>query len=596
MCGIIAYIGQNNAINQAINGLKKLEYRGYDSSGIAYLESNKIKTIKAVGDIKNLEQKTQKSNIKTSTIIAHTRWATHGNVTLCNAHPHTDNSDTFSVVHNGIIENYQQLKCSLTKTKFYSQTDTEVLPNLFYLSPKTSTIEKMIDACKLIKGSFSIALIDKNSPNTLYFAKRQSPLYIAYNQTEVLASSDPICFDGKFENYFTMSDNEFCVAKPGLVEFFDKNNKKIKKTPTKLGEFEKSCLLKNHKYFAEKEVSETPAIIKKIMCNYKAQNYFKKIDKKYLENISQIHIIGCGTAYHAALMGCEYIFKNTKIPSHAYIASEYRYNSPKINQNTLCIFMSQSGETADTILCLKKAKYKKAKIISVVNVPYSSIAKQSDITLPCCAGAEIAVISTKAYCSMLFVLFLLAKHLKNIIKQKNNNIFACIDELKNKKILPTKKQCQTLLNFVNKFEKVIFIGKASDYITAQEASLKLKEISYINCIAIPSGELKHGSLALVDEKTVVIAVATKRNTLEKTLASASEIKARKGSVILLTNLDIPESCKKDVDLLFEFEKCSQQLSDMLCIVPLQTLAIDVCISKNLSPDKPRNLAKSVTVE
>ena len=562
MCGIIAYIGQNNAINQAINGLKKLEYRGYDSSGIAYLESNKIKTIKAVGDIKNLEQKTQKSNIKTSTIIAHTRWATHGNVTLCNAHPHTDNSDTFSVVHNGIIENYQQLKCSLTKTKFYSQTDTEVLPNLFYLSPKTSTIEKMIDACKLVKGSFSIALIDKNSPNTLYFAKRQSPLYIAYNQTEVLASSDPICFDGKFENYFTMSDNEFCVAKPGLVEFFDKNNKKIKK----------------------------------IMCNYKAQNYFKKIDKKYLENISQIHIIGCGTAYHAALMGCEYIFKNTKIPSHAYIASEYRYNSPKINQNTLCIFMSQSGETADTILCLKKAKYKKAKIISVVNVPYSSIAKQSDITLPCCAGAEIAVISTKAYCSMLFVLVLLAKHLKNIIKQKNNNIFSCISELENKKFLPTKKQRQTLLNFVNKFEKVIFIGKASDYITAQEASLKLKEISYINCIAIPSGELKHGSLALVDEKTVVIAVATKRNTLEKTLASASEIKARKGSIVLLTNLGIPESCKKDVDLLFEFEKCSQQLSDMLCIVPLQTLAIDVCISKNLSPDKPRNLAKSVTVE
>ena len=596
MCGIIAYIGQNNAINQAINGLKKLEYRGYDSSGVAYLENNKIKTIKAVGDIKKLEQKTQQLNIKTSTIIAHTRWATHGKVTLCNAHPHIDNSSTFAVVHNGIIENYQQLKCLLKQTNFYSQTDTEVLPNLFYLSEKPTTIEKMIDACKLVKGSFSIALIDKNSPNTIYFAKKQSPLYIAFNQSEALASSDPICFDGKFENYFSISDNEFCIAKLGLVEFFDKNNKKIKKVPTKLGDFEKSSLLKNHKYFAEKEVAETPSIIKKIIKNYNLQNYFKNIDKKYLENISQIHLIGCGTAYHAALMGSEYIFKNTKIPCHAYIASEYRYNTPKIDQNTLCIFMSQSGETADTLLCLKKAKYKKAKIISVVNVPYSSIAKQSDITLPCCAGAEIAVISTKAYCSMLFVLFLLAKHLKNVTRQKNNNIFYSISELENKNFLPSKKQRHKLLNFVNKFEKVIFIGKGCDYITAQEASLKLKEISYINCISIPSGELKHGSLALVDEKTVVIAIATKQKTLDKTLASSSEIKARKGSVVLLTNLEIPESCKKDVDLLFYFEKCSQQLSDMLGIIPLQTLAIDVCISKNLSPDKPRNLAKSVTVE
>ncbi len=593
MCGIIGYITkENNAKDEIIKNLKKLEYRGYDSGGICLFDDNNFVIQKNVGQISDLENKLQK-NINSNCGIAHTRWATHGKVTLDNTHPHTSQNQNWCVVHNGIIENYLELKKTLPNVQFYSQTDTEVIPNLLEQNNINDSLLNIKDVISKLKGSFALCIMNKKDNNTIYLARKNSPLFVAKNNDSVMASSDPICFTEKYSDYYTLPQN--CIAKltQNEIVFYNFNLKKITIKKNIISNFEKSCGLKNYKYYAEKEISEIPEVIQNITNSYKTTNYFSKIDKKLLQNINSIKLIGCGTAYHACMMGAKYLQAYCNIPSEAYIASEFRYSKQIINRSTLCIFISQSGETADTILCQNLCKKRHAKSIAIVNVPYSTLAQNCDYVLPTCAGPEVAVISTKAYNAMLYILYLLSIHMHSVISEKNcykNINFSKIDFFKN------ADKIDNLVDIVLSHKKIFFIGKDEDYVTALEASLKLKEVTYINCIAIPSGELKHGTLSLIDDTSVVFIIATKKNLLSKNLASASEIKSRGGKIVFVTNLPIPESSFCNIDFIYNFSNCAQNISSLFSIVPFQLLAYKTCLKLNLNPDKPRNLAKSVTVE
>lgn len=597
MCGIIGYIGTNeNTEEIIINNLKKLEYRGYDSSGICLFDNDKFYIHKSLGEIKNLT-KNLNTKIKSHCGIAHTRWATHGSVSLNNTHPHLSFDKAWCVVHNGIIENHLDLKKELLEKniKLNGETDTEVVPNLLSLQSGT-ILEAINKTLKKFEGSFAFCILNKNEKDTLFLARKNSPLYVAKNSDEVLASSDPVCFGEKYEEYFSLPENTICVAKKDKITFYDFDLKQIKVKATKVTVFEKSATKGEYNYFAEKEIDEIPHVLNNIIKSYGLINYFDKIDYKFLHNINNIKLIGCGTAYHACLIGAKYIQSKTNIECTAHIASEFRYSKPIINKNTLCIFASQSGETADTLLCLKLAKQKKAKTISLVNVPYSSLAKQSNVMLSLCAGMEIAVISTKAYNSMLFVFYMLSVHLHNILYNKNIDYIKKLKSLCKIDFFKNSNNLDYISKIVTKSEKIFFIGKGEDYVSALEAGLKLKEITYINCVSLPSGELKHGTLALVDNNSTIFVIATKKETLYKNLASASEIKSRGGHIILVTNLKIDNTFLSDIDFVYYFDKTNEELSSMVSIVPFQILAVKTCLSLNLNPDKPRNLAKSVTVE
>ncbi len=597
MCGIIGYIGTNeNTEEIIINNLKKLEYRGYDSSGICLFDNDKFYVHKSLGEIKNLN-KNLNYEIKSHCGIAHTRWATHGKVSINNTHPHLSFDKEWCIVHNGIIENHLDLKNELLEKniKLYGDTDTEVVPNILSIQ-KGTILQAITKTIKKLDGSFAFCILNKKSKDTLFLARKNSPLYVAKNKDEVLASSDPVCFGEKFEYYYSMPEKTICVAKKDELTFYDFELNIIKVKKTKVSVFEKSATKGNYNYFAEKEIDEIPYVINNIIKSYSATNYFKKIDCNFLQSVNNIKLIGCGTAYHACLMGAKYIQEKTNIECSAYIASEFRYSNPHIDKNTICIFCSQSGETADTLLCLQLAKQKKAKIISLVNVPYSSIAKQSNILLPLCAGMEIAVISTKAYNAMLFVFYMLSLHMQSVLKQKKIKVTKKLKRLSKANFFFNANYIDDISNIILKSEKVFFIGKGEDYISALEAGLKLKEITYINCVSLPSGELKHGTLSLVDNKSIVFVIATKKELLSKNLASASEIKSRGGNIILVTNLSIDETSLKDIDFVYYFDKTVEECSSMLCIVPFQLLAVKTCLKLGYSPDKPRNLAKSVTVE
>lgn len=591
MCGIIGYLAKEKdyITKFMLSSLKKLEYRGYDSAGLCLEVGDKFLTYKSVGEIKNLQEKVD-YNILSNCGIAHTRWATHGKVCENNTHPHISQNGNWVLVHNGIIENYETLKEKyLPKVKFYGETDTEVLPNL---------MEKFgfFETLKLLSGSFSICAMNKNSPKVLYIAKRHSPLYVAQNKKEIMVASDPIVFAEKFSSYTTLNENSYAILSQDKIEFFDFENKKIYPKTQKLGIFEKSAEKGKYPYFAEKEIKETPKVLENILQSYSQTNYLKKVDKKLIENTKNIYLVACGTAYHSCLMGEKYLEKFANIPCKSFYASEFRYFPPKIDKNSLCIFVSQSGETADTLMSLNLAKQKGAKTLALVNVPYSSIAKNCDTVLPICAGMEIAVMSTKAYNAMLFVFFILAHHLENLVKNTKNDPLLPLSALKNVNFLKNIENIDKFVDLVCSHEKVMFIGKGEDYVTSKEASLKLKEITYINSISIPSGELKHGTLALVDDKTLVFVTATNKEVLDKNLASCSEIKSRGGKIVLVTNLNPKKDQTKNIDEIFQFAKCPQENASMLSVVFFQYLAYKTCLKKRLNPDKPRNLAKSVTVE
>lgn len=583
MCGICGYIGDNVKEN-LLEKLSLLEYRGYDSCGVAFFQDNNIKVIKSIKKIEDLSEKLLNYEIK-NIGIGHTRWATHGITSEENAHPHISPNNVWAVVHNGIIENFEEIKSKyLQNVVFRSQTDTEVIPCL--LEQNENSIYSFITTCNILKGSFAICAINKNNPNCLYLAKNQSPLFVGKIGDKVLCASDTYCFEN-FPQYYEMKDFEFALCRKEKITFFDKKGKIIFKEPivNKVNKY--FSINKKFKYFMEKEINEIPLCIDNIVNYYSKNQISLNFDIKEIDNIK---LIGCGSAYHTALIGEKYLKKALNIEINTYIASEFRYSINHITKNTLCIFVSQSGETADTIACLKQVK-NKCKTLSIVNAENSTLRFLSDNSLFMLCGKEIAVATTKAFVSGTIILYLLANYFKNkefCIQKKNiiklkNNIKKFIKE-----DVYTEKLSDDLLNKKDCF----FIGRDIDYPLQLEAGLKLKEISYINCLSIPSGELKHGSIALIDNNSIVFASVTQKKLLEKNISNIKEIEARKGRVILLTTI-------KDVSRPFDiikFNHINDDLDVLQLVVFYQLLAYKVCIKKNLSPDKPRNLAKSVTVE
>lgn len=574
MCGICACTGNLNAVKLVTEGLKILEYRGYDSAGVAYIENENLKVEKAVGEICNLEKKVE--NLVSFTAIGHTRWATHGGVTENNAHPHFSFSKNIAMVHNGIVENYKEIKEKLEIDTWRSQTDTEVFVNLVEKENGT-LLEKLISASRKVIGSFAVAILDEKG--NLVLGKRESPLYVAKIKNGIMAVSDTYVLSGLTENFYTLGDNEFAEIKNDEIYFYDKNGKKIIKNSEKMQKFDKKSTI-FEKTHMKSEILETKNILKTTYKNYQDGNLFSQII--FPNRLKEINLIACGTAYHSALQGAEY-FKKIGIPSHAYIASEFRYGNEILNKNALYIFVSQSGETADTIACAKMLKEKKMCCLALTNTPNSYLNQICGNVLPTFAGKEIAVASTKAYSCQVFVLYLFSLYISGKFQEKEKEIenflvkFLLVDIDKN------------VVDKISKFKKIFFIGRGQDYITALESSLKLKEITYINSFAIASGELKHGTLALIDEKSIVIAICTEEKTKEKLFSNLEEVKARNGSVLLVTNFET------NFDNL-QIPTFPPSLMPLVSIIPMQFLALHICEKLGYNPDKPKNLAKSVTVE
>ena len=610
MCGIVGYVGEKRCTPILLNGLKNLEYRGYDSAGIATIENNYIEIVKEKGKVKNLENLLTKTSLSGTIGIAHTRWATHGIPSKKNSHPHHDTSNSFFVVHNGIIENYKELKNFLEENDytFYSETDSEVIPNLihYYYSSSKKTQDDFLQAvslaCKELKGSFAILVLCKDFPSIQIAAKKDSPLIIGKNEYYI-ASDIPAILEYTKDFYF-LEDNEICKIEKNSINFFTFDLECIKKDLNYI-ELDINSNHKNgYEDFMIKEIHEQPqSIFNTIKDKIKLGNLtdFSELhfSKKDLHDISQIYIIGCGSAMHAGLVGKNIFEKLCNIPTFVEIASEFRYRNPIIDKHTLCIFISQSGETADTIAALKLAKQKNAKTIAISNVLNSSITRETENYIYTKAGCEISVASTKAYTAQVCLICSFAIYLVEILKTTKQedleNLKKDLFDLPEKieLILQNKEKIEDFAKQVYLEKDIFFLGRGIDYCTCLEASLKLKEISYIHSEAYAAGELKHGPIALIEDGITVVGILTDNNLIDKTISNLEEVITRGAKTFIVTN---QEFIKNDFDFIFTIPKTNSYFSPILSIIPLQLFAYYISKEKGLDVDKPRNLAKSVTVE
>lgn len=613
MCGIIGYIGTKQACPILINGLLRLEYRGYDSAGISTIEKNGITVMKDKGRVKTLYNIEGINDLEGTIGIAHTRWATHGKPSKENSHPHMDNSKSISVVHNGIIENHNELKKFLLDNNytFYSDTDTEVIPNLihYYYSKDTNNddiklLRAIRNACLDLKGSFAIEVISDFLPNNMIVVRKDSPLVIGTCENEKYISSDIPAILSFTKNFFLLNDLEFVVLSKNSTKFYNKDLNEISKS-TKTIEWNASAVEKDgFEDFMLKEIYEQPTSIRETIGSKLEElpgNEFEELNftKDYISSINNIYIVACGTAMHAGLSGKNTIEKLCKIPTQVDIASEFRYREPIIDNKTLCIFISQSGETADTIAALKLSKEKGAKTIAVTNVIGSSITREADYSIYTHAGPEIAVASTKAYTSQVILLNILAIYFAEILESCDNNI---LDLLK-KEILELPKKIENTLEISNEIKEIakniyqekdmFFLGRGIDETVAKEGSLKLKEISYIHSESYASGELKHGPIALIENGITVISILTDNKLVEKSISNIQEVITRGAKTLIITNQKIDTSM---FDKTIRIPSTSPFISPVLSVIPLQLLAYYISKEKGLDVDKPRNLAKSVTVE
>ena len=614
MCGIVGYIGNQKAHPILIKGLLNLEYRGYDSAGIAVIDNGNICVKKDKGRVENLLNIEGINDLKGTIGIAHTRWATHGKPSKENSHPHSDNSKNFAVVHNGIIENYNELR-EFLKNKgynFISQTDTEIIPNLihYYYSqnPKTNTEIDFLKAVKSavddLKGSYAIQVICKDYPDEIIVVRKDSPLVIGKGNGENFIASDIPAVLSYTKDFYLLDDNEYGVIYRNVVHFFDssllEHNKAIKTIDWDSSSAEK-CGFEDYML---KEIYEQPTAIRETVssylrieekCNFESLNF----TKEYLSKIDKIYIIACGTAMHAGLVGKSAIEKLCRIPVTIDIASEFRYRNPIVDSNTLCIFISQSGETADTIAALKLSKSFGAKTLAISNVIGSSITREADYTIYTHAGPEIAVASTKGYTSQVVLMNILAIYFAEILEKSNKND---LDNLKREifdlpsKIEKTLDDSEEIKDFAKKVytqKDMFFIGRGMDYNTSLEGSLKLKEISYIHSEAYPAGELKHGPIALIENGVTVIGVLTDEHLTQKSISNLQEVITRGARTLVITNQVLTNI---NFDYVINIPCTNPLLSSIIAIVPLQLFSYYISKFKGLDVDKPRNLAKSVTVE
>lgn len=600
MCGIIGYTGKKEASDIIIKGLKGLEYRGYDSSGIAIYQQNSIKAIKKEGRITFLEQELKNNPLYGNTAIGHTRWATHGKPSDDNAHPFTSASNKFAVVHNGIIENYLEIKEYLQARNFhfFSQTDSEVVAHLIEFLYAGDVIEAILQAVRRLKGSFALGIISSVSPGIIYAVKKDNPLIIGKGDEENFISSDVTSLQ-KFTKQVIVLDN-YQLAKISChnIELFDFDGKPQEINVVDVAQ-EIVDSKNEYESFMEKEIKEIPEALKRAVERYVSP--FK--DKQYWQNINRIYIIGCGTALHAGMVGRR-ILKQLmpELNIFAEMASEFRYDDFHIDQNTLTIAISQSGETADTLSCIRMVKERGGKVLSLCNVAISSIVFESDYSLLTNAGPEIAVASTKAYNCQLAVMTMFAMDLALLKGKMSKDEFLTIKkEMLNLSAVALKTL--ELNEFINDFSRwnytrksVFYLGRGLDYYVAMEGSLKLKEISYIQSEAYAAGELKHGTLALIEEGVLVMAIVTQKALLEKMYSSLSEVKSRGATIITITPYTDNNAITDISDYIIPIPEIREMLYPIISVIPMQLFSYYIARAKGCDIDKPRNLAKSVTVE
>ena len=606
MCGIIGINSKKPVSASIINSLKKLEYRGYDSAGIATLSAGSINEVKLEGRVDNLEKNSVVQNMEGTIGIGHVRWATHGLPNSINAHPHS--SQNVSVVHNGIIENSTLLKKFLVSKghKFKSQTDTEVIVHLITENLKTENIINSITkTLKSLHGSFALGIIFKDQPDLIIGARRGSPLAVGYGPNENYLGSDSYALKSMTNKITYLSDGEFCVIKKDQVEFFNEDGIKINKKVLELSSEEEKYDKGDYKHFMAKEIEEQPTTLKNGIKEYldTSNNDINIFNFPWKTNeISTITLIGCGTAYHSCLMAKYWFEELTTLNVNVDIASEFRYRKNRFKKDTLYVFVSQSGETADTYAALSLCKSKEMKTCSVVNVIESSIARDSEFVMPIHCGTEIGVASTKAFLGQILILYLLALKLGFLRKDLKRELFN--KKLKDLKELPdlvqqtllTDNKIQTISKTFNDAKGSMFLGRGFSYPIALEGALKLKELSYIHAEGYPAGEMKHGPLALIEEGMPVVVLAPRDDYYKKTISNMQEVIARGAKVLLITNKSKDEIISENIWETIEVETTNADLLPFLLTVPLQKLAYYSALKKGYDIDKPRNLAKSVTVE
>lgn len=612
MCGIVGYIGTKKASPILIDGLLKLEYRGYDSAGISTMENGYISNMKDKGRVKNLYEIPGIDDLTGTIGIAHTRWATHGKPAKENSHPHMDNSNSFSVVHNGIIENYQELKEFLTSNgyHFISETDTEIIPNLihYYYTKNEQNADRLLNAihlaCKDLKGSYAIEVLCKDEPDTMVVARKDSPLVIGVGENENYISSDIPAILSYTKNFYLLNDGDLAKLSKDSVSFYDIDLTPVKKELKSIEWDVSACEKDGYEDFMLKEIYEQPKSVRETIGSRLKKNEKVNFDdigftKETLSKFNMIYMVACGTAMHAGLAVKPILEKLCHIPVTVDIASEFRYREPLIDEHTLCIYISQSGETADTIAALKLSKAKGATTIAISNVIGSSITREADYTIYTHAGPEIAVASTKAYTSQITLLTLLTLYFAEVLESVS---VETIDNIKSElSLLPEKisevlKNVEKVKDFAHKVyteKDIFFLGRGTDYTVAMEASLKLKEISYIHSEAYAAGELKHGPIALIENGITVIGILTDSNLVEKSVSNLQEVITRGAKTLVVTNQEIN---KENYDEVIEIPSTHPLISPIVSIVPLQLFSYYISKEKGLDVDKPRNLAKSVTVE
>lgn len=612
MCGIVGFIGKHQAAPILLDSLSKLEYRGYDSAGLAVRNGDAdIEVVKAKGRLKVLAEKTNDGKAMQGTCgIGHTRWATHGEPSETNAHPHHSDDGNVVAVHNGIIENYQELRDKLTKKgyEFYSQTDTEVAVKLidyYYKKYEGTPVDAINHAMIRIRGSYALAVMFKEYPEEIYVARKDSPMILATANGESYVASDVPAILSYARNVYYIGNLEIGRLRAGEITFYNLDGDEIEKEPKEIKWDAQAAEKAGFEHFMMKEIHEQPKAIKDTLGSVVKDG---KIDlsnvglaKEDIENISQIHIVACGSAWHVGMVAQYVIEDLARIPVRVELASEFRYRNPIIDKDALVIIISQSGETADSLAALREAKSRGIKTLGIVNVVGSSIAREADNVFYTLAGPEISVATTKAYGTQLIASYILAIEFAMVRGQINqeqyDGFLSELSELPDKiqKIIDDKERLQWFASKQANAKDIFFVGRGIDYAISLEGSLKLKEISYIHSEAYAAGELKHGTISLIEDGTLVIGVLTQNDLYEKTISNMVECKSRGAYLMGLTtygNYNIEDT----VEFATYIPKTDGHFAASLAVIPLQLLAYYVSVAKGLDVDKPRNLAKSVTVE
>lgn len=609
MCGIVGYTGKTACVPELLAGLESLAYRGYDSAGVAVYDGTEIQLAKAQGHLANLEALLKEHPIPGRCGIGHTRWATHGEPSYVNAHPHTDDAKQIALVHNGIIENYQKLKQMLIGKgyEFVSETDTEVVAQLVGSLYTGDCLAAVTAAMRLLEGSFALAILFRDEPYTIYCCSKDSPMVVGHGDAESFVASDiPALLPHTRDVYF-MEDRQIALLRVDGIAFYNEFGQPIEKKSTHVDWDVEAAKKGNFEHYMMKEICEEPVAFRKTLEQYvsKKDGRLKADmfpwDAEEAAALKGLTIVSCGTAFHAALLGKKFVERLAGIPVQVEIASEFRYGDPMLHSGDSLMVISQSGETADTIAALRLAKSRNCRTIAVCNVIGSTIARDAETVLFTYAGPEIAVAATKSYLTQLAVLYLTALDLaEKRGTMSEQDVHKRIDELfalpgKMQQILDHREQIQCFASKAFSVRHVFFIGRGIDYALSMEAALKLKEISYIHSEAYAAGELKHGTIALIEEGSLVVALATQPALIKKTSSNMEEVRVRGAHVLAVTNGESEEAAAHS-DEQWAFPQVEETLTPFVAILPMQLIAYYMAVQKGCSVDRPRNLAKSVTVE